>query len=106
MAQLSDDCFAFGGALLTVDAALALIAAQVGPVDGTEGLPLHAADGRVLAVGDALRTDIAGARAAGVDACWVLGGLHGAHGGTAAAVEAEARAAGLAPVAAIPHFVW
>lgn len=48
MAQLSDDCFAFGGALLSVDAALALIAAQVGPVDGTEQLPLYAADGRVL----------------------------------------------------------
>ncbi|MDQ2801192.1 MAG: TIGR01459 family HAD-type hydrolase, partial [Pseudomonadota bacterium] len=31
----------------------------------------------VLAVGDALRTDIAGAAAAGLDACWVLGGLHG-----------------------------
>ena len=30
MAQLSDDCFAFGGALLTVDAALALIAAVLG----------------------------------------------------------------------------
>ncbi len=51
MAQLSDDCFAFGGALLTVDAALALIAAQVGPVDGMERLPLLAADGRVLAQG-------------------------------------------------------
>lgn len=49
MAQLSDDCFAFGGALLTVDAALALIAAQVGPVDGTEHLPLRDTDGRVLA---------------------------------------------------------
>ncbi len=69
------------------------------------GLPLS----RVLAVGDALRTDIAGAAAVGVDACWVLGGLHGAHlgrsGGTDA-VEAEAAAAGLSPVAAIPHFVW
>ena len=33
---------------------------------------------RVLAVGDALRTDIAGAAAIGVDACWVLGGIHAA----------------------------
>jgi HAD superfamily hydrolase (TIGR01459 family) len=61
---------------------------------------------RVLAVGDALRTDIAGAAAVGVDACWVLGGLHGAHGGGKAAITAEATAAGLFPVAAVPHFVW
>ena len=60
----------------------------------------------VLAVGDALRTDIAGAAAVGIDACWVLGGLHGAHLGSDAAIEAEAAAAGLSPVAAIPHFVW
>jgi len=61
---------------------------------------------RVLAVGDALRTDIAGAAAVGLDACWVLGGLHGAHLGSDAATEAEAAAAGLFPIAAIPHFVW
>lgn len=61
---------------------------------------------RVLAVGDALRTDIAGAAAMGLDACSVLGGLHGAHLGSNAATEAEAAAAGLFPVAAIPHFIW
>ena len=49
MAQLSDDCFAFGGALLTVDQALALLRDAIGPVDGTETLPLLAASGRVLA---------------------------------------------------------
>jgi len=49
MAQLSDDCFAFGGALLTLDAARAMIEAQVGPVVGTEQVRLHEADGRVLA---------------------------------------------------------
>ena len=62
---------------------------------------------RVLAVGDALRTDVAGAAAAGVDACWVLGGLHGeALGGDQGAAEAEAARAGLAPVAVVPAFVW
>ena len=61
---------------------------------------------RVLAVGDALRTDIAGAAAVGLDACWVLGGLHGAHLGSDLATECEATASGLFPVAAIPHFVW
>ncbi len=31
---------------------------------------------RVLMVGDSLRTDIAGARGAGIDALWIVGGLH------------------------------
>ncbi|MBX9702255.1 MAG: molybdopterin molybdenumtransferase MoeA, partial [Acetobacteraceae bacterium] len=49
MAQLSDDCFAFGGALLSVEEAAALITARVAPLDGQETLPLSAAHGRVLA---------------------------------------------------------
>ena len=49
MAQLSDDCFAFGGALLSVDAAEALIAERVPPLAGEETVPLAAALGRVLA---------------------------------------------------------
>ena len=63
--------------------------------------------GRVLAVGDALRTDMAGAAAVGLDALWVLGGLHGDHvGEDMERVEAEAAAAGLDPMATVPHFVW
>ena len=62
---------------------------------------------RVLAIGDALRTDIAGATAAGIDSCWVLGGIHGAElDHDRAKIEAAAAAAGLAPVAAIPTFIW
>jgi len=49
MAQLSDDCFAFGGALLGVDAALALIEARIAPVVAAETAPLAAAAGRILA---------------------------------------------------------
>jgi molybdopterin molybdotransferase len=49
MAQLSDDCFAFGGTLLDVDAALALIAKRVTPVVGTDVVPLAQAAGRILA---------------------------------------------------------
>ena len=49
MAQLSDDCFAFGGALLSVDAAEALVAERVPPLAGEETVPLAAALGRVLA---------------------------------------------------------
>ena len=70
------------------------------PVFARLGLPRR----DVLAVGDALRTDIAGAAAVGVDALWVLGGIHG-HADPQAAV-AEAQAAGLAPVATIPGFSW
>ena len=60
---------------------------------------------RVLAVGDALRTDIAGAAAVGLDACWVLGGLHGAHLEGDGGGEEAARA-GLHPLASLPSFRW
>ncbi|HYU13412.1 MAG TPA: molybdopterin molybdotransferase MoeA, partial [Stellaceae bacterium] len=49
MAQLSEDCFAFGGALLGVDAALALIDERVTPVVGEEIVLLGEACGRILA---------------------------------------------------------
>ena len=49
MAQLSDDCFAFGGALLSVDEALARIDERVDPVVSAETVSLRAAVGRVLA---------------------------------------------------------
>jgi molybdopterin molybdotransferase len=49
MAQLSDDCFAFGGPLLSVEQAQALIAECVTPVPGVQHLPLVEAAGRVLA---------------------------------------------------------
>ncbi len=49
MAQLSDDCFAFGCALLSVEAAEALIVERVPPLAGEDAAPLTAALGRVLA---------------------------------------------------------
>jgi molybdopterin molybdotransferase len=49
MAQLSDDCFAFGGPLLTVEEAAALVAERVAPVAEVEKVPLGEADNRVLA---------------------------------------------------------
>ncbi len=49
MAQLSDDCFAFGGALLSVDQALARISERVVAVVDAQTVPLRAAAGRVLA---------------------------------------------------------
>jgi HAD superfamily hydrolase (TIGR01459 family) len=59
---------------------------------------LGLARARVLAVGDSLRTDIAGAKAAGIDSCWVLSGID--------ADKGQAAAAGLAPVAVLPRFGW
>ena len=62
---------------------------------------------RILAVGDALATDIAGAKAAGISSCWVLGGIHAEMiGEDAALAEAEAAGAGLAPIATVPSFIW
>jgi molybdopterin molybdotransferase len=49
MAQLSDDCFAFGGAMMSVDEAVGIITARVTPVRETETVSLIDADGRVLA---------------------------------------------------------
>jgi molybdopterin molybdotransferase len=49
MAQLSDDCFAFGGPLLSVEAARALIEARVAPCCGAEEVALRDAAGRALA---------------------------------------------------------
>lgn len=68
--------------------------------------------GRVLAVGDSLHTDIAGAAGVDLDACWILGGIHGtsltdgAGGFNRRAAEAAASAAGVAPVASLPRFIW
>lgn len=49
MAQLSDDCFAFGGPLMSVEEAQALIEARIPPAEGAERVALRAAIGRVLA---------------------------------------------------------
>jgi HAD superfamily hydrolase (TIGR01459 family) len=78
------------------------------PVLQSLGLPV----GRVLAVGDALHTDIAGAAGVDIAACWVLSGIHGAaladgrgnydldKAGFLAAAER------VAPLATIPRFTW
>ncbi|MEK9752969.1 MAG: gephyrin-like molybdotransferase Glp [Rhodospirillaceae bacterium] len=49
MAQLKDDCFAFGGELMPLDDALALLAQRVQPVATAETVALAEALGRVLA---------------------------------------------------------
>jgi molybdopterin molybdotransferase len=49
MAQLSEDCFAFGGPMMSVDDAVRLIATRVTGVKAIETVSLAGADGRVLA---------------------------------------------------------
>src|SRR5512139_1577553 len=49
MAQLSDDCFAFGGPMMSVDDAVGLIATRVSAVADVETVAVVDADGRVLA---------------------------------------------------------
>src|SRR5271169_5591979 len=49
MAQLSDDCFAFGGPMMSVDEAVRLIAARVTAVREVETVALANVDGRILA---------------------------------------------------------
>jgi HAD superfamily hydrolase (TIGR01459 family) len=73
---------------------------------------LGLAPSRVLAVGDSLHTDVAGAAGVDLAVCWVLDGIHGAtlgdgNGGfDRAKAEIAAADAGLAPVAAIQRFAW
>src|ERR1700732_2469408 len=49
MAQLSDDCFAFGGPMMAVEEAVSIIAARVTAVRDIEAVSLSEADGRILA---------------------------------------------------------
>src|SRR5207245_9041294 len=49
MAQLSDDCFAFGGPMMSVDEAVGIITGRVAQVEEIEAVSLVDADGRVLA---------------------------------------------------------
>ncbi len=60
---------------------------------------------RILAVGDSLRTDIAGANGVGIASLLVLEGIHQEElkGGD---LETIARRAGVRPSAAVPRFRW
>jgi len=68
---------------------------------------------RILAVGDSLRTDIAGARGAGIASVWVAGGIHGEELGLkpgatldAARIAAALDASGENPLGTIGGFTW
>ncbi len=68
---------------------------------------------RILAVGDSLRTDIAGAEAAGIDSVLVTGGIHGDELGAApgelpdrARLDAAIATSGHHPAAVLARFRW
>lgn len=68
---------------------------------------------RVLAVGDAFHTDIAGANAAGINSVLVTGGIHGEELGVGFGQAPDpqrlcdtARLHGEMPSAAVPAFIW
>ncbi len=68
---------------------------------------------RVCGIGDSLRTDVAGARAVGIDSILVTGGIHAELLGvgpdelpSAADLEALCAAAGVRPTAAMPGLRW
>ncbi len=58
MAQLSDDCFAFGGKLLPLEEALGRLRDVFPPVAETESVPLDRAVGRILAADLAAPIDV------------------------------------------------
>ncbi len=68
---------------------------------------------RVLAVGDSLRTDIAGANGAGLDSLFAAGGIHAAEFGLAAGatldpaeITALCAREGVRPTGLIPRLIW
>jgi HAD superfamily hydrolase (TIGR01459 family) len=68
---------------------------------------------RILAIGDSLRTDIAGANRAGIDAIVVAGGIHYEEFGCSegqlpepARITQAAKAAGATPIAALDELRW
>ncbi|MDR6291876.1 MULTISPECIES: molybdopterin molybdotransferase MoeA [Inquilinus] len=67
MAQLSDDCFAFGGALLPLEEARRLIVERVKVVADVETVALMQADGRTLAEAVAAPRDVPGFTNSAVD---------------------------------------
>ena len=48
MAQLSNDCFAFGGELMRAEEALRILAARVSVIGAPEAIALADACGRIL----------------------------------------------------------
>lgn len=109
MAQLSDDCFAFGGELMRADEALRILASRIVRVVGTETLPLRACRGRTLAEDLVSTRDVPPHDNAAVDGYAVAFADLAAQGDTRLAVSARVAAgqflaAGHAPGSAVRIF--
>src|SRR5712691_184418 len=66
---------------------------------------------RILAIGDSLRTDIAGAAGAGIDSLLIAGGVHAAEfiadgGLDDAKIAAAVAGSGAKPIGVATRFVW
>jgi HAD superfamily hydrolase (TIGR01459 family) len=66
---------------------------------------------RILAIGDSLRTDIAGAAGAGIDSLLIAGGIHAAEFGDGDAIDLDRVAtaiekSGTRPIGVMARFVW
>jgi HAD superfamily hydrolase (TIGR01459 family) len=66
---------------------------------------------RLLAIGDSLRTDIAGAANAGIDSLLIAGGVHAAEFASGSEIDlgrvaAAVRASGAKPIGVAERFVW
>jgi HAD superfamily hydrolase (TIGR01459 family) len=61
---------------------------------------------RLLVIGDSLRTDIAGAKTAGIDSLFVTGGVHAGEFADPGAVERTLGELGLGPIGVSERFVW
>ncbi|HEX3884339.1 MAG TPA: TIGR01459 family HAD-type hydrolase [Stellaceae bacterium] len=61
---------------------------------------------RLIVVGDSLRTDIAGAAAAGIDSLFVTGGVHAGEFAEAGALDRILDETGLKPIGVAERFVW
>ena len=87
MTQLSDDCFAFGGPLLSIEDGIRQISARVDPVAATETAALPAADARIHAADFLAPLDLPPADNAAVDGYAVRHADLAANGATTLPIE-------------------
>jgi ribonucleotide monophosphatase NagD (HAD superfamily) len=73
-------------------------------IDRLAGRPVERA--RILAIGDGLDTDLAGAHAAGLRSLFIASGVHMAGGLEAAALGELFRSRPFRPIAAMPALAW
>jgi len=105
---LADRYVALGGVVLYAGKPHRPIYAQaLSRLADLRGVPLLLS--RVLAIGDSVRTDLAGAKTAGIDSLFVTSGIHAEELGDnpdAAALARIFAAAGVAPKAVMYELAW